>query len=311
MFDVLNLPYFLAPSSFLDGDNNYLQAEISGLGNCNLVSDKGNPIALSNSCAHRGMEIISERIGTEKLQCSYHGWRYSRSGRLKPNRIVGKNTCIKLPSKKLENYKGFVGISLSEAIPEIDEILEFVDVELSLKPFHYECLVHNANWKWLVENVLEAYHLDFVHRKSFVEQGFILSDDIQNFKFGKSSANYVPKKKFGRGFYKHGYIFPNLLVSNTSDFVTFCSLIIPLGEEKSCLYWFLFPGKKMTLLPDDVVLDLQRQSIKFTQTALIEDKEMVEAQQRGTGSQRSIHNITDIEPRVKWFWNCLQDLALV
>ncbi|MDH4046540.1 MAG: aromatic ring-hydroxylating dioxygenase subunit alpha [Gammaproteobacteria bacterium] len=40
----------------------------------------GLPVALENRCAHRGMPLADGKVVGGRLQCSYHGWCYDRTG---------------------------------------------------------------------------------------------------------------------------------------------------------------------------------------------------------------------------------------
>ncbi|MDB0023980.1 Rieske 2Fe-2S domain-containing protein [Planktomarina temperata] len=301
-----NDSFFVSPETFLQMKDAYLQIPTEEIGIANVYrSSDGVAHAISNSCAHRGMALHDEPIGQARLACRYHGWRYCNRGHVKPNRVVGRNVEIALPKVELSKYGGFVANGEIDKA-ELDAVLKLINCEVDINPIHFECMPHNSNWKWLVENVLEAYHLDFVHRKSFVEQGFEMTSDIVNERIGDSSTMFLPKKRFGRGFYKHGYVFPNLFLSNTSDFITFCSIVMPLSIDRTNLYWFLYPGKKMGSLPGEMQNELALQAINFTRKVLAEDKEMVEAQQRGSGAENQSRNLTKVEPRIQWFYESLQ-----
>lgn len=303
---------FLAPLSFLARSNNYVQISLPKLGRCNVkVGEDGKPRALSNACAHRGTEIITEVIGDRKLVCPYHGWRYNRSGNLLPNLSVGSNSPICLASKDLSVRRGFVTTSEPENIEELKNAFEFIGTNFSKPPFHFESLTHTANWKWLVENVTEAYHLDFVHKNTFVKKGFLMSDKIVNTKSGSSSSAYLPHNKSSRIFYKHAYVWPNLFMSNTSDLIYFCSVLLPRSDYTTDLIWFLFSSDKLETLPKVVAKQIMSQSIEFTRTALFEDKAMVERQQIGCGETRNITNLTENEIRIKWFRETLMQKGLI
>lgn len=303
--------YFVAPLSFLQMNDAYIQIPIQGLGQSNIyLSDNGDVNALKNSCAHRGMQLLQDPIGRSKLSCRYHGWRYCNAGYLKPNRVMGRKNNVRLDHRTLSVQNGFVSNGAIKS-SELLAVLQNVNGSVEHQPMHFECLPHQANWKWLIENVLEAYHLDFVHRKSFVEQGFQMTSEVSNLQIGNSSTMYLPKKRFGRGFYKHGYVFPNLFISNTSDFITFCSIVIPIDENNTNLFWFLYPGEKLHRLPEDMQHELIQQSVDFTRQVLAEDKEMVEAQHIGCGSHREYSNITDVEPRLKWFYDSINAMGLI
>lgn len=301
---IFNNNQFYCPQSYFDKKNKYISG-YDQLKPFTIRNEGQNYYKIENTCAHRGMIIDQELMGLAPFTCQYHGWSYQSNGELKPNRGVGKQTCIKLRAEKLSQTNGLLHTGhFSESL--ISQCFDAVGVEtLEATPFYCDVLTHNANWKWLVENVIETYHLDFVHKNSFVRQGFVDRNDVLSTRIGPNSVSFLKKNKFGRGFYKHAHLFPNAFVSNTSDFITFVSIVNPRTDTTSDLYWFLFDGKKMKNLPIDVRETVRSEAIDFTRKVLLEDLEMLELQQLGCGGTRETQNITNLEPRIKWFWEAL------
>lgn len=303
---ILRNNQFYCPKNYFDKKNSYI-AGYDQEKPFTIRNDGENYYKIKNTCAHRGMLIDQGLMGEAPFTCQYHGWSYNSDGSLKPNRGVGKKTCIKLQKEILSQTNGLLYTgNLDESL--ISECFEAIDVgQLDYAPFHAEVLTHDSNWKWLVENVIETYHLDFVHKNSFVRQGFVDRNDVLSSRIGPNSVSLLKRNKFGRGFYRHAHLFPNAFVSNTSGFITFVSIVNPRTDSVSDLYWFLFDGKKMKNLPDDTVDTVRSEAIDFTRKVLLEDLEMLELQQRGCGGARETQNITDLEPRIKWFWEALND----
>ncbi len=133
--------------------------------------DDGTIRALANVCRHRGMPLAEGTGNTKRFICSYHAWMYGRDGALlraprmenagfdaKACRLPEHNTCL---------WNGFIYVNLDPtaaafAYPELDAML----APYETADFH---LVHTAeedwrtNWKCLVENFMEGYHLSVVH----------------------------------------------------------------------------------------------------------------------------------------------------
>ena len=135
--------------------------------------------ALSNVCRHRAMPLVEGTGNTKAFVCPYHAWTYDLSGQLKRAQGLDEyhkdfiQTC-KLPAFKCEVWHGFIFINLnasSESLIESDVIKE---LEPYVRNMHIEDmrLIYSnvqqwdANWKCLVENFMEGYHLSVVHRQT-------------------------------------------------------------------------------------------------------------------------------------------------
>ncbi|KAG1702712.1 Carnitine monooxygenase oxygenase subunit [Nymphon striatum] len=138
-----------------------------------IVRDQSGIKALSNVCRHRGMRLAEGAGNTKRFVCRYHAWMYStdgmlqRAARMKNEGFDPKN--CKLGEFHCEERFGFIYVCLSEAAPDIDKELEGLGTLInSYEPENYR-IVHSAteiwqtNWKCLVENFMEGYHLSVVH----------------------------------------------------------------------------------------------------------------------------------------------------
>ncbi len=133
--------------------------------------DDGRVRVLANVCRHRGMPLAEGRGNSKRFVCSYHAWSYGRDGALlKAPRMknAGFNVkACKLPEHNVQLWNGFIYVNLSaDAVP-----FEHPELDALLTPYETEDfrLVHVAvehwqtNWKCLVENFMEGYHLSVVH----------------------------------------------------------------------------------------------------------------------------------------------------
>ncbi len=139
--------------------------------------------AFLNVCTHRFSTLTDKPKGKEptRLRCQYHGWEYDHDG----------NTC-KIPDAQSFRplKKGELGlreyavatvgqllfVNFSENPQPIEEFLGPELTELSQKWFtqdHRTTLITkfdlDCNWKIVVENVLESYHIGAVHPSTFKE----------------------------------------------------------------------------------------------------------------------------------------------
>ena len=138
-----------------------------------IVRDGDNIKALSNVCRHRGMLLAEGKGNSNRFVCRYHGWAYGLDGALlraprMKNDGFNQKTC-KLGGFSCKQKFGFVYVSLSSNPPDIETELAGLDKILgNYEPERY-AIAHSAteiwkcNWKSLVENFMEGYHLSIVH----------------------------------------------------------------------------------------------------------------------------------------------------
>lgn len=133
--------------------------------------DDGAIRVLANVCRHRGMPLAEGRGNTKRFICSYHAWMYGRDGALlraprMENAGFDAKSC-RLPEHKVQLWNGFIYVTLDVdapgfAHPPLDAMLspyetsEFRLVHVAEENWH-------TNWKCLVENFMEGYHLSVVH----------------------------------------------------------------------------------------------------------------------------------------------------
>lgn len=128
---------------------------------------------LSNLCRHRGMPLAEGSGSTRRFLCSYHAWSYGRDGVLvnaprMAARGVGPGSC-RLPAYRSEVWNGFVYVNLDDQAEPLAPRLDGLGALLrSYRPDEMRIVstreeIWRTNWKCLVENFMEAYHLSVVH----------------------------------------------------------------------------------------------------------------------------------------------------
>ena len=137
-----------------------------------------------NACAHRGATVCLTKRGNQKiLTCPYHGWSYNTSGALVSvkDHATGAypeaferldHGLTRVP--RLANYRGFLFGSLNPAVEDFETYLGearlFIDMVADQAPEGWEVVKGSAdytyagNWKLQVENGVDGYHFDVVHR---------------------------------------------------------------------------------------------------------------------------------------------------
>ena len=132
---------------------------------------------LSNVCRHRGMRLRSASGCESRLICPYHGWTYDLNGFLigAPYMHAAEGFRLgehRLPTFACEVWQGFVFVNLDcdakPLAPRLEAALPYI------RNYHLEGMRHyfsredewTTNWKCLVENAIEGYHLSRVHPDS-------------------------------------------------------------------------------------------------------------------------------------------------
>jgi choline monooxygenase len=135
----------------------------------------GELAAMSAVCLHR-MALIAQGAGCAKgFTCPYHGWTYDLEGRLisAPRMQPDfRRSDQVLPQLALEQWNGFVYVNLDPSASSLNERL--APLTRLLAPYHMERMqvltrqrhTWRTNWKILVENFLEAYHVNVTHPSS-------------------------------------------------------------------------------------------------------------------------------------------------
>lgn len=135
--------------------------------------DDGQIRVLANVCKHRGMRLANDMGNTKRFVCPYHAWAYARDGKLvraahMKNADFDATNC-RLSDYACEVWHGFVYVNLSDNPQPLHENLSLLEAEL--EPYETQKFrvvyatqeVWKCNWKCLVENFMEGYHLSVVH----------------------------------------------------------------------------------------------------------------------------------------------------
>ena len=129
---------------------------------------------LTNVCRHRGMRLRSAPGCESRLSCPYHGWTYDLSGRLVGAPYMDSVEGFRLADHRLptfasEVWQGFVFVNLdgkaAPLAPRLEGAMPYIrNYHLDEMRFYFTSEdVWGTNWKCLVENAMEGYHLSRVH----------------------------------------------------------------------------------------------------------------------------------------------------
>lgn len=271
-----------------------------------------------NVCLHRNCLIDPPGQGERTFRCRYHGWSYAADGMLADTPLADRD-CIKirtLPTYPVVESNGLYFLGLSGRSPEISEVSDAMQrAEIRLdRPFHRGALSHACNWKLLVENVLEGYHLSFVHSQTFRPAGFTSTgtytwggDTYTSWNLLKPALSHDKQSAMQRlspaagHFYRHVYVFPDLFLSNTNGLVGFLSHVVPTGASTTRLEWMLFELPALKSLPIVLRTQIKAEAIRFTLEALNEDQVLVESCHTGMACKGANVQLQSCEGRIAHF----------
>ncbi len=170
--------HFLACRSELPRDGDFATFEL--LGEPLLVRNtEGELHAYLNVCPHRHCKLRGESRGHDaKFRCQYHGWEYQSDGR---TARIPEARCFRpfdrenarLVKFRTQSLGDMTYVCLQEQGPSLQTYLGSWFEQAQhwfAPPFEFACTwqaEYAANWKLIVENSLESYHIPCLHEKSF------------------------------------------------------------------------------------------------------------------------------------------------
>ena len=230
-------------------------------------NNKNNISAHYNVCRHRGTRICNQLKGnfSNSIQCNYHGWTYSLSGKLiaAPTMNQLKNfdkNKFGLKPIHVKEWDGFIFINFSENPQDFHTFFKpllskFKNWDLfNLKTLTTKKYTLCCNWKLILQNFNECYHCPLIHPQLAAIHNYLGGrNDLHSgpflggymeFNQDKQTINSSgvlccpPFKNLSKPDLKKVYyysIFPNMLLSLHPDYVMF-HLIWPESENTTNVY---------------------------------------------------------------------------
>ena len=298
-----------------------------------LQNFKGNVKAFENICPHRFNLIQTQISGKKPFVCQYHSWSFNEEGKPLETPLKSmfntenesfKKACVR--KIKLEKVGKFYFVNLSQNPQNIKEYLgTFYEKLLEISEaitlnYYFENDIQKINWKIIIENVVEAYHCQSIHKETLMKMGFCqIPEDKQEYFNGHSVAdypknidfqnnnllNYLESRIYKHETFRHFFIFPNLLISSTEGKSIYVGNILPINANKSILRKRFFDIK----LEDNIepkksihnaFLEMVKSSIN---SILLEDKIILEQIQKNMKFAKKPYTLGNQEDRIKYFHN--------
>lgn len=131
--------------------------------------------AFSNICKHRLAELLQGTGRVARIVCPYHAWAYDHLGQLVSAKYMPESfdpSSCRLAEHHVAMWGGWVYVSLADDPAPLGETLAPLTAEMaSYRAEDYELLfvqdeVWDTNWKCMMENFAEAYHVFCLHTKT-------------------------------------------------------------------------------------------------------------------------------------------------
>jgi choline monooxygenase len=321
---------FVALASELANDRDFVTVDHAGAAIV-VQNFKGEIHAFQNICTHRFNRLQTEERGNRLLLCGYHGWNFDRTGFPfgMPKRVQflsEDNSHLCLTRYPVEQCGQFVFIDRGGDTPLLrDHLGDFYDTLAVMGGYlgaetQFGAVPHAANWKLLVENVLECYHCSTVHQETFVPWGvgkLPISD--ARFCSGHSSAHFprqdqpreelrrrylshLSERPFDHNSFFHVFVFPNLFIGSSQGLSFYVGHALPDGPERTVLRMRNFEPRvelsaKHRARQEPINAEQNAMSLKL----LEEDRAVLEQIQRGIHLADKPGAIGDDEVRIAAF----------
>lgn len=226
--------------------------------------------AFHNTCRHRGTRLLDGSGTVRAIRCPYHDWKYALDGRLKhvPDEggfadPIDKGESGLLPVRVAEAL-GFIWLSFDSTVPALVDTLGSVIDEVApyqldeMRPIQEVTWTVRCNWKAVLENATEAYHLPAVHgasvqvltndRPDFVTHGdhCRLTLAISNYGWrhwlDARTSRGGPYTERQRAALQKYMLFPNFLMNLVPCHLTIFQ-VWPI-DAGSCRFFYGFYGRK-------------------------------------------------------------------
>lgn len=260
-------------------------------------------VALRNRCVHRGVEVAYGQGNAREFVCPYHAWSFDLAGRLTGAGYM-KNTewdrdAAALPAVRLETWRGWMFVNFDAAAAPLAEWMRPFEGPLDYYRSDEAVLGDKlvvevkTNWKFVVENLLDIYHVGTLHANTFGKFMRLIRDELPfdalpnggvSLRFGSRPMSADGSQSFpflpwidDLGFAAKANIFPNMNLSMRADSMRMW-VMWPLAVDRTQIISYLLVNKDAAAQPDyPAKLEAYR---NYMRSIVAEDQTAVESLQR-------------------------------
>lgn len=253
-------PTVFAPAAAVVEPGDYLARDAFGVPLFVSRGRDGRARVFRNACRHRGAAVVDGQGCAQALVCDYHGWSYRLDGSIAhiphaegfPDGIDEERSLVELESCEANGLIIIAGAdgggsSTSTGIDSPQLLLAETLADHRLVTTTTE--EQPINWKVLIEQTLEGYHIRSGHRTTFypvqydnlnvIESSGMHSRVTYPYRNIERQAAIDPAARRLRGCSTTvTHLFPNTIVS-TFPRLTLVSVIDPLAIDSSRITTFL------------------------------------------------------------------------
>jgi choline monooxygenase len=244
-----SMPSVFVPSAAISGPGDHVEHDAFGVPLFAVRGRDHRARVFRNACRHRGMALVEGAGCSRALVCRYHGWTYRLDGSLShvphadafPHLDVSTRGLVEVASREVDGLivlgpldtrtfgssqacADAAMAALTDGSPWRDKLLP------AERLLYVESTRREMNWKVLVEQFLEGYHIRSTHTNTFFPLQY---DDLNVVEtFGPNSRITFPYRNIERlrdrpestwttdARVTYVYqLFPNVMVATFPDFV--------------------------------------------------------------------------------------------
>ena len=307
---------FAGMRSELAGDGDFLRLVVAG-SELIVRNSRGTIRAFANVCSHRHSRLCLEARGNGPMRCPYHGWVYSHEGipvgiplkdqfpqvladpagfRLKEHETdcVGDFIFVRMAAQGvgLVDYLGAPALAFLQSVSSgVGDLLDEFAKEVP------------ANWKIVVENSLEGYHVPVVHSRTLgAADGMSAGYDAVAEDFASPRHSSMTKRAeagwlrkwvrmsraigdwpFRFDHYVHYLIFPNLTITSFLGYSFHVQRFDPLDHRATPVYSRILSSRfsGQTETGQRMIAKMHADGIDFTHRVFAEDLAVCASVQSG------------------------------
>lgn len=288
----------------------YVSLELMGEPFVVARSPDGLLNAFSNACLHRAVAVAPPGAGNRRaFTCPFHGWSYDMKGRLigapRMDQARGFDKAQqRLPQIRVGEWQGWVFVCFDQDAPPLERHVATLERDFAFMR-QQDCRLAvttvneiDCNWKLVVENVIDLYHVNMVHKttngRQFTAEAFEFAPRerggyFATFNSGPSTLTGQPV--FGRmpwledkpdSFAATGRLRPNFTFFARVD-TAHALCIWPLGPLRTRVTVYTLLPRQFFDAPDFANRALAYRD--YQDKVISEDREVLQMMQRGIGSR--------------------------
>ena len=269
-----------------------------------LIRNRNNEIsAFHNVCRHRNLQLVDKPSNCGRMiRCPYHSWTYDLEGQLRGTPYFGGDATAPVEGFEMQNnnllsvncevWHDWIFVNLSDNPEPFDEFLAPIKTVLSdtditqYKPIAIlEFGEVACNWKLLMENFIEPYHVQFVHKDTTAQplqdhypvvEGRCLGSavDLSDDQVANADAGTLGVTS------RYLTLFPNFVMGTYQPDKLGIHLNIPVNAETTIQYRVIYAHQDSSYSSDEI-----EQLKTLWRNVHAEDHEMTERLQKGRHSK--------------------------